>query len=65
MPREMKYRDACKILSDNGFRYIRAKGSHYVYSNGKRIVIVPVHSGTVSKGVMNNVMKEARLSINS
>ncbi len=33
--REMK-----KILRDNGYEYLRCKGSHFMYSNGRYTVAV-------------------------
>ena len=37
------FRDMEKILRKNGYQYIRAHGSHMIYSNGVHTAVVPIH----------------------
>lgn len=40
MCKEIKFRDAERILLKNGYRLSRVKGSHHYYTNGKRNVVI-------------------------
>jgi predicted RNA binding protein YcfA (HicA-like mRNA interferase family) len=38
----MKQRDVIKLLESHGFRFLRAgRGSHIIYSNGIKQVVIP------------------------
>jgi mRNA interferase HicA len=39
----MKQRDLIKLLTKNGWKYVRSGGNHEVYTNGKDIEVVPRH----------------------
>ena len=41
-------KDIVTLLTENGFWFVRQKGSHMVYTDGTRIVVVPDHG---KKGV--------------
>lgn len=40
MCKEVKFRDAEKVLLRNGYKLNRVRGSHHYYSNGKRSVVI-------------------------
>jgi predicted RNA binding protein YcfA (HicA-like mRNA interferase family) len=40
-------KEAEKILLDEGFSFLRQKGSHRVFRKGKNLMILPFHSGKV------------------
>ena len=51
-----------KILEQNGFVFLRAKGSHQLYYNAvtEKIVIVPFHGGKdMKKGTFLAILKQA------
>lgn len=51
-----------KILEQNGFLYLRAKGSHHIYYNEqtKKLAIIPVHKGKDLKlGTFMGILKQA------
>ena len=51
-----------KILEQNGFVFLRAKGSHQLYHNAAtgKTVIVPVHGGKdMKKGTFPAILKQA------
>ena len=54
------------ILKQNGFVFVRAKGSHQIFRNpitGK-IVVVPVHGGKdLKKGTLLRIIKHAGIDI--
>lgn len=35
-------KELIKVLTDKGYRYVRSKGDHDMYSNGKHLIAVPV-----------------------
>ena len=40
----MKPRDPIKFLEQNGYYFCLAEGgSHYIYSNGKNTIPIPIH----------------------
>ncbi len=34
-------RDVITMLTENGFRFVRQKGSHMIYTDGEHVVVVP------------------------
>jgi len=51
-----------KILQQNGFVFLRAKGSHQLFYNAAtgKTVIVPVHGGKdMKKGTFLTILKQA------
>ncbi len=39
----MKQRDLIKLLTKNGWQFVRSGGNHEVYTNGKDIEVIPRH----------------------
>jgi predicted RNA binding protein YcfA (HicA-like mRNA interferase family) len=50
-------------LSKNGFIFKSQRGSHAKYSNGIRIVIIPMHS-TIAKGTLKSILIQAGIELN-
>ena len=50
-----------KFLEDNGFTFVRSKGtSHRVYSNGKLTLPVPLHKGKdLHENLIRSILKES------
>lgn len=61
MPKELKIRDACRLLNSNGLRCVRSNGGHYIFSDGKRTISIPSHGGTINRMLMQRLIKENRL----
>lgn len=60
----MTSKEMIKFLKKNGFEVIRtSKGSHYQLKNPttNRRTTVPYHSGTLGKGLENEILKQAGL----
>lgn len=49
-------------MQTKGFRYVSQKGSHRKYTNGKCVVIVPMHS-ELAKGTLKSILAQAEISI--
>jgi len=49
-------------LSKVGFAFKSQKGSHAKYSNGHRIVIVPMHS-TVARGTLKSILIQVGIEL--
>lgn len=57
-----KVRDVINELENNGFHFVRQKGSHMVYSCGSRVVIVPDHGPKgIEKGTYYSILRQAGL----
>ena len=55
-----KVKDVVDLLQTNGFKKVRQKGSHMVYTNGLHVVIVPDHgSKGIEKGTYYNILRQA------
>lgn len=61
----MKVREIIKLLKDDGWAYLRQKGSHIIYKHPKKegIVVVPDHGKNkdLAKGTENSILKQAGL----
>jgi predicted RNA binding protein YcfA (HicA-like mRNA interferase family) len=47
------------LAHEYGFKKIRQNGSHAVFSNGTKIVIIPIHKGkAIGKGLAIKITKQ-------
>ena len=53
-----------RVLKQNGFRFVRSKGSHFIFRKDvtHQRVIVPMHHKDLPKGTLNEILKQAGLS---
>jgi predicted RNA binding protein YcfA (HicA-like mRNA interferase family) len=58
----LKPHDIISALSKKGFVYKSQKGSHAKYSNGHRIVIIPIHD-TVARGTLKSILLQAGIEL--
>ena len=59
-----KYEDMKKRLLRLGYKIVRQKGSHVIFSNGKITFPVPKHgSNDISVGVEKQILKILELSL--
>jgi predicted RNA binding protein YcfA (HicA-like mRNA interferase family) len=57
----LKPKDAIKILTRNGFKFIRQKGSHRIYIKDNKTVVVPYHNQDLRKGTLLSIIKQSGL----
>ena len=59
----MTPKEMIKLLEKNGFRFIRANGSHRLYKNPatEKTVTIPFHSKTLARGTEEQILKQAGL----
>jgi len=58
-----KYKDIEKRLRKLGYKIVRQKGSHVLFSNGSSTFPVPNHTGRdISPGVERQIIKILRMS---
>jgi predicted RNA binding protein YcfA (HicA-like mRNA interferase family) len=50
-----------KLLLRNGWIVDRINGSHHTLIKGEKIIVVPVHSKDLGKGIESKLLKEAGL----
>ncbi|MDO8481466.1 MAG: type II toxin-antitoxin system HicA family toxin [bacterium] len=48
-----------KLLTTNGFVFIRQKGSHRVFLKGNITVVVPFRRRPLKKGTLFSILKDA------
>lgn len=50
-------------LKSDGWQLDRQRGSHAIYRHDMKpgIVVVPMHSGDIPKGTLNDILKKAGL----
>ena len=58
----LKPNDIISALSKKRFIYKSQKGSHAKYSNGHRIVIIPIHD-TVARGTLKSILLQAGIEL--
>ena len=61
----MKLKEVIKILEDDGWHFVRQKGSHKIFRHSSKqgIVVVPDHGQNkdLAKGTENSILKQAGL----
>lgn len=59
----MTAQEMIKLLEANGFRFVRANGSHRFYRHAQtgKTTVVPYHSKTLKLGVEKAIRKQAGL----
>jgi mRNA interferase HicA len=58
----MKSSEFHRKIKKNGWRYIKAEGSHYIYEKDGKHYPVPYHgSNEMGKGLVNKIVKEMKL----
>lgn len=55
-------KDACRALERAGFRLIRQRGSHRIYTKGDRGVTVPYHTKDLKRGTLKAIIEDAGLT---
>lgn len=58
----VKPEEVIKFLEFKDFRYVSQKGSHRKYTNGKCVVIIPMH-GELAKGTLKSILLQANITI--
>ena len=59
----LKPKEIIKTLERFGFVFISQKGSHMIYSNNDRIVIIPNHIEIV-RGTLKSILNQANIELN-
>ena len=60
-----KFREIEKRLRKLGYKVVRQKGSHVLFSNGTNVFPVPNHSGKdISPGVERQILKLLKITKN-
>jgi predicted RNA binding protein YcfA (HicA-like mRNA interferase family) len=58
----LRAREVISRLEKLGFAVVRQKGSHVQMKNGNLLVTIPVHSGTIAKGTLKSILRQARIN---
>ena len=53
----MKGKDLVRLLTNEGWRIDRIKGSHYIMKKDSRTEIIPVHNTDIPKGLLSAILK--------
>lgn len=55
--------EVCRVLKKAGFLLIKQTGSHAKYSNGSRIVIVPMHNKDLKTGTLKAILEQSNMPL--
>ena len=58
----LKPKIVIKILTHEGFVFVRQKGSHRIYIKADRSVTVPYHNQDLRKGTLLSIIKKSGLN---
>jgi len=58
-----KPKEVIKILENNGFIFVRQKGSHKMYVNEKIGVTVPYHSQELKPKTLRHIIRQSGLDV--
>lgn len=60
----MNGKEVIKRLQAAGFKLLRIRGSHQIFSNGKRKVTVPVHgTADLAPGTLHSIAKQSGVKL--
>lgn len=59
--RQMNSVQVEKLLTANGFAFIRQKGSHRIFTKGDVTVVVPFRREPLKRGTLFSILKDAGL----
>jgi len=62
MPPVLRPEQVIKGLAENGFRFVKQRGSHRKYKKNGRTVVVPMHY-ELAKGTLTSILEQAGLTI--
>lgn len=60
--KSVKPRQMIKVLEEDGFTFIRQKGSHRLYRKGALRVTVPYHTKDLKPGTLRSILKQAQIT---
>lgn len=55
-------RDVVRVLRQAGFLFHHQRGSHAYYHDGTRWVTVPIHPGTIKKGMLLSIIRQSGMT---
>ena len=55
--------EVCAVLKKAGFRLIKQKGSHAKYSDGIRVVVVPMHKKDLKIGTLIGILEQSDIPL--
>ena len=58
----LKPEEIIAVLNKFGFEFVSQKGSHRKLSDGKRVVIIPMHD-EVAKGTLKSILRMADITL--
>ena len=62
--RAISGKDVIKILEKEfGFRTVRQKGSHRIYTKGNKGVTIPYHNKDLRRGTLRNIIKQSGMTL--
>jgi predicted RNA binding protein YcfA (HicA-like mRNA interferase family) len=62
MPPVVRPEKVIKGLENNGFQFVKQRGSHRKYKKNGRTVIVPMHY-ELAKGTLNSILEQSGLTL--
>lgn len=57
----MKDKDLLKLLTQNGWKVERIKGSHHIIVKEDQTEVIPIHGKDVPTGLLNKILKRTGL----
>jgi len=58
----LKPQEIIMALAKKGFSFKSQKGSHAKYTNGKRVVIIPMHD-SIARGTIKSILIQAGMEL--
>lgn len=58
----MDFKTVVKILKDNGYVWVRTRGSHYRMKRGTQGVTIPIHK-SIKVGILISIEKQSGVRI--
>lgn len=55
-PKDVRFNDLRNLLIDDGFILKRIRGSHYIFSKGETVFVIPSHNNKVKEIYVKRVL---------
>lgn len=60
-PKDMRFEEVKTLLRNYGFENARTKGSHFLFTDNKSVISIPVHNNTVKRIYLEKIIKILKL----
>ncbi|MCK4319210.1 type II toxin-antitoxin system HicA family toxin [Candidatus Micrarchaeota archaeon] len=62
MLKPISHRKLIRVLNYLGFTAVRQKGSHLIFTKNSKMVVVPIHTKEIGRGLLRTMIDDMEIS---